>query len=106
MMNFLSTLSEAHKVQSELTKIKNKHELDIMKAKRGWIGCLFGSWNNVPMFIALIAVLFGVLTFYQFMHAAMEQNADKEFWVNSAKISLAFASAAMGYIFGRGSNIE
>jgi hypothetical protein len=99
-----NTLSEAHKVQAELTKIKNHHELAKMKTERGIIGCLFGSWKNVPMFIALIAVLFGMYTFYDFMNQAMSEGADKEFWVNSAKISLAFAGAAMGYIFGRVSN--
>lgn len=98
--------AEAHKRHSELAQIKNKHELDVRKAERGWIGCIFGNWKNVPMFIALLSVVFGIYVFYDFMKEAATEGADKNFWSESAKLSLAFASGALGYIFGRGSNVE
>ena len=103
---FSSKLKEGHKAQVELEKIKNQHEIARIKTERGLIGYLFGSWQNVPMFIALLSVIFGGFAFYKFMGNALAVNADKVFWSESAKIALAFASAALGFIFGRGSSIE
>lgn len=99
-------ITEGHKAYAEIAQIKNKHEIDKANIERGWIGRVFGSWQNVPMFIALLSVLFGMLAFWKFMGNALAHESDKVFWSEAAKLALAFASTAVGYIFGRGSKSD
>lgn len=97
--------STAHKAQVELEKLRNNHELSKITKEQGWLGRIFGSWKNVPMLIALLSVISGFLAFVVItVIAGSEEGADRELLSKSAHMSLSFASAALAYIFGRGSN--
>lgn len=96
-------LTQAHIIQMDLTRLQNDHKLKTMRTEQGYLGKIFGSWNNVPMLTALLSVVFGLFAFTFCMYIAIDAE-NKDFWSEYAKASLAFSGAALGYIFGRGNS--
>jgi hypothetical protein len=106
-------LDDAQSIQHELAKEGNRNkeamrqmELTAKAAEQrtelGFIGKLTGGKDNAPVAIALVAVVCGIfLTFLCFHYAAY--SAAPQTWTREGDAALAFTSAALSFIFGRGS---
>ncbi len=71
------------------------------RSELGLIGKLFGGRENAPIAVAAIAMLCGIVGFFLCLHyEAYVTNPDR--FVRPSDASLAFAAAALAYIFGRG----
>ena len=55
----------------------------------------------MPMLLGFICIVLGFVGFWYFMGQGAS-NSDKSYWSEAAKISMTFASTALGYVFGRG----
>jgi len=95
-------LSSAQSLQLSLEKEKNRHEESRHKTELGWGGIILGGEQNAPIFVAGLAVLFGLVSFWVCLSGEIPDVQKAEFWGRHAERSLAFAAAALAYLFGRG----
>jgi hypothetical protein len=96
-------LSGAHKLQLDLTKEANRHALAMHKSELGFIGRALGGPANAPVVVACIALLCGVAVYVGCLYAASQFADQADFWGKQGERVLAFAGAALAFIFGRGS---
>jgi hypothetical protein len=83
--------------QMELTAKADEQRTDL-----GVVGKFTGGKDNAPTAIALVAVICGIcLTFLCFHYAAV--SVVPQTWTREADAAMAFTSAALSFIFGRGS---
>lgn len=100
------TLKEAHNFQLELLKENNFHARQMNQANLGFIGKILGDGKNTQMFIAMLAVGAGVVLFIGCLFCAYKSPENSDFWSKQGERALAFAAAALAYIFGAGSKSE
>jgi hypothetical protein len=93
------TMSSAHRYQLDLAKEQNRHAEAKHKLDLGAGGWFLGGEKNAPGVIAGLAVFFGLLAFGMCLIMAKAETQNLEFWGRNAERSLAFASAALAYIF-------
>lgn len=93
-----NALSNAHKYQLELTKENNRHT----EKMRGWFPSVFGPKDSAPVFIALIAMILGLIFFGICIYrSASTDQSISEIWSNWAERSLAFSASCLTFIFGK-----
>lgn len=97
-----NAISEADALNVELTKESHRHELEMASQERGAMGRFFGGEKHAPTFIAFVAMSAGLLIGTLCLIAAFNDTADRAFWGSQAERALAFAGAALAFIFGRG----
>lgn len=91
---YAQALLDSERKTLEELKLRNAHELEKLKLNRGWFGQFIGNWDNLPKFAALIFMVMG----YTFAAVAVFLNE-----YTFAERMVAAATAALAYLFGRGS---
>jgi hypothetical protein len=97
------TLAAGTRLQLDLVKENNRHAEANASRELGFLGKAFGGEKSAPTFVALVAVIAGVVGYGTAMWLASQDAASAEFWGTQMERALAFASAALAFIFGRGS---
>jgi hypothetical protein len=98
-----AVLSSAHQLQLHLAKETNRHDEAMRRAELGLFGRIIGGEATAPFVVAAIAVFAGFLAAGgSWFMAAWEPN-QAEFWAKQAERGISVASAAIAFIFGRGS---
>lgn len=96
-------LSGAHRLQLDLAKETNRHN-ETMRAKElGVFGKLVGGETTAPFTVALLVVVLGFAGAAACWVAAWNAPTSAEFWAKQAERGIAVATAALAFIFGRGS---
>jgi len=96
-------LTGGHRFQLELARETNRHQ-EAMRAKDlGSFGWLMGGENTAPFTVALVVVMFGIVAAIGCWVAAWNAPTSAEFWAKQAERGIAVSSAALAFIFGRGS---
>lgn len=103
-----AALSSAHNLQLRITQETNRHEEAMRKTDIGFLGRAFGGEKSAPTYIAFLVTILGLAgTFFCWWQATGTIETPTtpemvEFWSSQAERALAFAAAALAYIFGRG----
>lgn len=92
----------ARQMEFEIAKEQNRHEKDMRSTDLGFLGWFFGDGRNTQTFVALIAVLSGLVIFGICLIAAYRKPGEAHFWSDAGLKALAFAGTSLGYLFGRG----
>lgn len=97
----MSRALEEAKHHLEAARENNAHAKAMYMAELGFFGRLMGGEKTAPIVITGFAVAVGLL--FVLVSAAMAaQNPEKEeFWGKMIERGLAFAAAALAFIFGR-----
>jgi hypothetical protein len=96
-------ISSAHQLQLHLFKERNRHNEAMQKIELGFFGRIIGGEATAPFVVATIVVFLGFLAAgASWFMAAWEPN-QAEFWAKQAERGISVASAAVAFIFGRGS---
>jgi hypothetical protein len=96
-------LDSASKFQLEIVKEQHRH-LEVQKmSDLGFIGRAIGGEKNAPTVVALIAMMTGLLGAAVATYMAAKDPSASEFWGKYIERAVAFASASLTFIFGRGS---
>lgn len=98
-----TTLRSASHYQLEITKEKNRHEEAKRDKDLGFFGRVLGGEKTAPSVIAMFVVFIGFAVAIGSLVAAGYQPDSSEFWSKQAERGLGVASAALAYIFGKGS---
>jgi hypothetical protein len=96
-------LRAAKDFQLDILKENNRHVEETHKANLGWFGRAFGGDASAPTYVALIAMMVGIVGAGLSLYMAAKAPGDGEFWGKQFERLIAFASAALAFIFGRGS---
>ncbi len=96
-------LNSASKFQLEIVKEQNRHLEAQRMSDLGFFGRALGGEKNAPTFVALIAMLAGLLGAAVATYMAAKDPSASEFWGKYIERAIAFASASLTFIFGRGS---
>ncbi|HYP57344.1 MAG TPA: hypothetical protein VEQ35_03560 [Beijerinckia sp.] len=96
-------LNAASKFQLEIVKENNRHIEATIAHDLGFFGRAFGGEKSAPTHVALIAMLFGLAGAGVSFYMAAHDGTAVEFWGKQIERSVAFASTALAFIFGRGS---
>lgn len=101
-------INSASRFQLEVLKENNRHIEAKIRHDLGVFGRAFGGEKSAPTYVALVAMVSGLaavgVSFYMAAHAPEVNNAEYvDFWGKQIERSIAFASAALAFIFGRGS---
>jgi len=83
-------------------EISNAHEMEKLQAELGWFGKVFGSESHAAIVVAFVVIVLGFGTAIGLWITA-GHSGRFEFWASEAHLSLAAATSALGYVFGRGS---
>lgn len=98
------TLSSAENLQLQSKRAEYHHKEEMKSKDLGWLGSIFGGEKSAPTYIALLAMILGVfgaaLCWYQ--ASLIEDITVREFWATQSERAIAFSSAALAFIFGRG----
>lgn len=94
--------SDAARLRVDLEKEANRHREAVAAGERGWFGQALGGRQSAPLAIAFIAVVAGFASWVWCLFQGQVQGNDPAFWGSQADRALAFASLALGYVFGRG----
>jgi hypothetical protein len=84
-------------------KEQNRHVEAKMRSDLGFLGRAFGGEKNAPTFVAMIAMLAGLLGAAVGTYMVAKDPFASEFWGKYIERAIAFASASLAFIFGRGS---
>jgi len=95
-------LSSGHLLQLRLQQDANAHEL----AMKGRVGRFFGEQVYAATFAAYLAIVVGLIgAAYCLVQGASPENADAaEYWGKHLERAVAFATAALSYLFGKGNS--
>ncbi|GGG83547.1 hypothetical protein [Edaphobacter dinghuensis] len=93
----LSTAEETRRLE-----LANQHALNRLHAELGWFGKVFGSESHAAIVIAFVMIVLGFGTAIGLWFVAY-RTGKTDFWASEAHLSLAAATSALGYVFGRGS---
>jgi len=96
-------LNSASKFQLEIVKENNRHVEAKIAHDLGFFGRAFGGEKSAPTYVALVAMLLGLFGAGVSIYMAAHDADSIEFWGKQIERSIAFASAALAFIFGRGS---
>jgi hypothetical protein len=91
--------------EAERTKqleLSHKHAMNMRRAELGWFGIVFGGEAHASIVVAFVVVLLGFAGAIG-LWAIAYFTGKSEFWSSEAHVSLAAATSALGYVFGRGS---
>jgi len=91
--------------EGERTKqlaLSHEHEMKMRRADLGWFGVVFGGEAHASIVVAFVVVLLGFSGAIGLWIVAYKSGRP-EFWASEAHVSLAAATSALGYVFGRGS---
>ena len=97
-------LNSASKFQLEIVRENNRHTEAKISSDLGFFGKYLGGEQNSPTFIASIAMLAGFITAAFSLYMAAHDTSAVDFWGKQVERAMAFSSAALAFIFGRGSN--
>jgi hypothetical protein len=97
LQNALTVGEETRRLQ-----MSNEHEINRLNAELGWFGKVFGSESHAAMVIAFVMIILGFGTAIGLWVVAYK-TGKTDFWSSEAHLSLAAATSALGYVFGRGS---
>ena len=93
------TFTDANLFQLRLEQERNRHK----EAMKGRLGLFFGDHIFAATFVAMIAMFFGIVGAAYCVYVASENPDMAEFWMSNFKRSIAFATAALAFIFGKSS---
>ncbi|MBZ6382603.1 hypothetical protein [Sphingomonas sanguinis] len=99
-----TTLGAANQYQLEITREQNRHEEAKRDKELGVFGKLLGGEKTAPVVVAMIVVLIGFFVAIGSLIVAICQPENAEFWSKQAERGFGVGSAALAYIFGKGSN--
>lgn len=91
--------------EGEATKqlaLSHEHAIKMRRADLGWFGVVFGGEAHASIVIAFVVVILGFGGAIGLWIVAY-RSGRPEFWSSEAHVSLAAATSALGYVFGRGS---
>lgn len=94
----LSTAEEATRQQY----LSQEHAMNRLHAELGWFGKVFGSESHAAVVIAFVVIILGFITAIGLWCVAY-RTGKTDFWSSEAHLSLAAATSALGFVFGRGS---
>lgn len=94
-------LGDANRFHIELIKTKQKHEMDMAAAERGWLGWLLGGQSHAPTFIAFLIAAAGLLVSVWCLTQAAARPAEADFWAKQSERGFGLVATAVGFIFGR-----
>lgn len=97
-----ATLFNAHRAQLDLTREANRHTEHMNAQNLGRFGRLAGSDKSA--FAAYSAIILGVALFIVCLVLAYNRPDMADFWKTQAERALTFASAALAFLFGKGSS--
>jgi hypothetical protein len=80
------------------------HAEKTQAAELGWLGKCLGGEKSAPTSIAFLAVLIG--SFIALLSLGLAARFDSPNFMNAFERSLAFVSACLAFIFGRGTRPE
>jgi len=92
-------------LEGERTKqlaLSHEHDIRMRRAELGWFGVVFGGEAHASIIVAFVVVIFGFVGAIGLWTVAYF-SGHPEFWASEAHVSLAAATSALGYVFGRGS---
>jgi hypothetical protein len=78
------------------------HEMNMRRAELGWFGKVFGGEAHASIVVAFVVIILG-FTGAIGLWVVAYYSGKPEFWSSEAHISLAAATSALGFVFGRGS---
>lgn len=99
-----STLGSANRLQLELNKEQNRHEEAKRDKDLGFFGKLIGGEKTAPIVVAMLVVMIGFSLAIGCLVMAGVQSDASEFWSKQAERGIGVGTAALAYIFGKGSN--
>jgi hypothetical protein len=99
-----STLGAANLFQLELTREQNRHEEVKRDKDLGFFGRVIGGEKTAPVVVAMLVVVIAFTVAVGCLVMAATQTQQAEFWAKQAERAFGLGSAAVAYIFGKGSN--
>lgn len=97
-----TVLDAASKTQVDILKEKNRHAEANAAGERGLLGKLFGGNDSAPVFIASVAMIIGLVgAGICLAFGATKDEALADYWQLNFERAIAFASAALAFIFGK-----
>lgn len=96
-------LDSASQFQLEIVKEQNRHLEAQMMSTLGFFGRAFGGEKNAPTFVAMIAMMAGLFGAAVATYLVAKDPSAAAFWDKYIERAIAFASASLAFIFGRGS---
>lgn len=100
---FDEAFRSAKDFQLDTLKENNRHAEATHSSNLGLFGRAFGGEASAPTYVALIAMLVGFVGAGFSLYMAAKVPADGEFWGKQVERLIAFGSASLAFIFGRGS---
>lgn len=98
-----SAFSQGRDLSLEILKENNRHSADMLHKELGAFGRIIGGEATAPTVSALIVVGFGSVAAVGCWVAAAHLPDQAEFWAKQAERCLGLGSAALAFIFGKGS---
>jgi hypothetical protein len=98
-----AVLSSAHHLQLHLIKETNRHSEAMRKTELGFFGRIIGGEATAPFVVATFVVFLGFLAAASSWFMAAWEPNQAEFWAKQAERGISVASAAVAFIFVRGS---
>ncbi|MEH3035266.1 MAG: hypothetical protein PGN23_02045 [Sphingomonas adhaesiva] len=99
-----SALGAASRLQLELAREQNRHEEAKRDKDLGFFGKLIGGEKTAPVVVAMLVVVIAFAAAIGCLIMAAVQASQAEFWAKQAERAFGLGSAAVAYIFGKGSN--
>lgn len=96
-------IAEGAKFQLDMIKENHRHAEATHKTDLGFLGKAFGGEKSAPTFVAMLAMIVGLVGAGAALGMAASNPETTEFWGTQVERAVAFASAALAFIFGRGS---
>ena len=96
-------IAEGAKFQLEIIKENNRHVEATHKTDLGFLGIAFGGEKSAPTFVAMLAMIVGLVGAGAALTMAANSPETTDFWGTQVERAVAFSSAALAFIFGRGS---
>lgn len=96
-------LSDGRSLSLELVKENNRHASDMRSKELGYFGQIIGGETTAPTVVALFVVAVGFLGGVGCWVAAGFNPEQGGFWSTQAERGFAVGSAALAFIFGKGS---
>jgi hypothetical protein len=98
--NIDAALSEGERTKQ--LALSHEHAIKMRKTDLGWFGIVFGGEAHAAIVIAFVVIILGFTSAIGLWVVAY-YTGKPEFWSSEAHISLAAATSALGFVFGRGS---
>jgi hypothetical protein len=99
-------LTAGHELQIAIDREANRSKEALAALNVGWFGKVFGNSDHAPTVVAAVVVVFGFVAFFCCLIAASWYQANPDFWAKQGERGIGIATAALAYIFGRGSGTK